>query len=300
MRALGTGEMSRASGLSQKALRLYAANGLLVPAEVDPATGYRRYSPAQIARGRAIGLLRRLDMPLATVAEVLDGPPETVRERLLAWWAGEHARFRAKTESVERVWAGLENGGSAVPDASSAPSATPPSAVAARVRIEHREAQTVATITRVVDQASLVPTFIADVLELRARIADSGAEPLPGHTVIYHGHVGRDLAGRIETCVAFTGPALPSGPMVLRVEPAAEFAVVDVTAREVVFPDLLDFFVAVERAAGSGPLASSREWYPGPWPDDPDAVAMLVATPFARPTPAGVDPAPGAGPRVSA
>lgn len=37
--------MSRASGLSLKALRLYDANGLLVPARVDPATGYRSYGP---------------------------------------------------------------------------------------------------------------------------------------------------------------------------------------------------------------------------------------------------------------
>lgn len=44
---LSSGEMSRASGLSAKALRLYHANGLLVPARVDEATGYRGYAAAR-------------------------------------------------------------------------------------------------------------------------------------------------------------------------------------------------------------------------------------------------------------
>ena len=43
---LRAGEFGAAARLSSKALRLYAEEGLLVPASVDPATGYRLYSPA--------------------------------------------------------------------------------------------------------------------------------------------------------------------------------------------------------------------------------------------------------------
>jgi MerR family regulatory protein len=42
---LRAGEFGAAARLSSKALRLYAEEGLLVPASVDPATGYRLYSP---------------------------------------------------------------------------------------------------------------------------------------------------------------------------------------------------------------------------------------------------------------
>jgi len=42
----GIGEVARASGLSVSALRFYDGAGVLVPAEVDPATGYRRYPVA--------------------------------------------------------------------------------------------------------------------------------------------------------------------------------------------------------------------------------------------------------------
>ena len=45
---LRIGDFSRASSLSVKALRAYHETGLLVPADVDPRTGYRSYSVAQL------------------------------------------------------------------------------------------------------------------------------------------------------------------------------------------------------------------------------------------------------------
>ena len=45
------GEFGAAARLSAKALRLYGELGLLLPAEVDPATGYRYYDPAQRQTG---------------------------------------------------------------------------------------------------------------------------------------------------------------------------------------------------------------------------------------------------------
>jgi DNA-binding transcriptional MerR regulator len=45
---LRIGPFSRASSLSIKALRAYHEAGLLVPADVDPHTGCRSYSLAQL------------------------------------------------------------------------------------------------------------------------------------------------------------------------------------------------------------------------------------------------------------
>jgi hypothetical protein len=45
---LRIGDFSRASSLSVKALRAYHEAGLLVPADVDPRSGYRSYSVAQL------------------------------------------------------------------------------------------------------------------------------------------------------------------------------------------------------------------------------------------------------------
>ena len=58
------GEFAAAARLSPKALRLYAEQGLLLPASVDPATGYRFYAPDQLPRARLIGRLRRMGLPL--------------------------------------------------------------------------------------------------------------------------------------------------------------------------------------------------------------------------------------------
>lgn len=49
-RLLRIGEFSRASWLSIKALRAYHEMGLLVPAEIDPPTGYRSYSAPSWSR----------------------------------------------------------------------------------------------------------------------------------------------------------------------------------------------------------------------------------------------------------
>ncbi|MFG2055738.1 MerR family transcriptional regulator [Micromonospora sp. NPDC048930] len=55
---LSTGEFAARSTLSLKALRLYEARGLLVPARVDARTGVRGYHPDQLDRARRIALLR--------------------------------------------------------------------------------------------------------------------------------------------------------------------------------------------------------------------------------------------------
>ena len=76
---LSIGRFARLSGLSIGALRHYDDLGLLVPAEVDRWTGYRRYRRAQLERARSIARLRELDVPLDEMGPVLDSPDELAR-----------------------------------------------------------------------------------------------------------------------------------------------------------------------------------------------------------------------------
>ncbi|MFF9089892.1 MerR family transcriptional regulator [Streptomyces sp. NPDC014991] len=71
MRSIG--EMARDSGLSVSALRFYDGAGLLVPAWVDPVSGYRWYGPEQLEESRLLARLRRAGMPLADIRLVLAG-----------------------------------------------------------------------------------------------------------------------------------------------------------------------------------------------------------------------------------
>jgi DNA polymerase-3 subunit beta len=70
----GIGEMARATGLSVSALRFYDGAGVLVPAAVDPVTGYRRYADAQIRTARLVAGLRRVGMPLAGITRAVRDP----------------------------------------------------------------------------------------------------------------------------------------------------------------------------------------------------------------------------------
>jgi DNA-binding transcriptional MerR regulator len=71
MRSIG--ELARASGLTVSALRFYDGAGVLVPAWVDPASGYRWYAPEQLGDARLLARLRRVQMPLADIRLILAG-----------------------------------------------------------------------------------------------------------------------------------------------------------------------------------------------------------------------------------
>jgi DNA polymerase III subunit beta len=77
----GIGEMARQSGLSVSALRFYDGAGVLVPAAVDPVTGYRRYADDQVRAARLIAGLRRVGMPLAEITRAVQDrkDPHSVR-----------------------------------------------------------------------------------------------------------------------------------------------------------------------------------------------------------------------------
>jgi PPM family protein phosphatase len=73
---MAIGEFSVRSGLSAKRLRTYATEGLLVPAAVDPGSGYRFYSPGQLADALVIDALRQASVPLADIQAFLHQPSQ--------------------------------------------------------------------------------------------------------------------------------------------------------------------------------------------------------------------------------
>lgn len=70
---LSIGELSRASGLTVSALRFYDRAGVLAPACVDGWSGYRRYAPDQVRQARLLAGMRRVQVPVAEMASVLEG-----------------------------------------------------------------------------------------------------------------------------------------------------------------------------------------------------------------------------------
>jgi DNA-binding transcriptional MerR regulator len=102
---LRIGDFSRASSLSVKALRAYHESGLLEPAEVDPQTGYRSYSAAQLTDAAVIRRLRQLDVPLEAIRAVLDArDPAVTRKVLSEHGAVLEARRAAMQRAIEELY----------------------------------------------------------------------------------------------------------------------------------------------------------------------------------------------------
>jgi DNA-binding transcriptional MerR regulator/predicted transcriptional regulator YdeE len=78
------GEFSKISRIPVTALRYYSDCGLLPPHTVDPGTGYRYYSAAQLPRLNRILALKDLGLSLEEIGPLLDGelPPAELRGML--------------------------------------------------------------------------------------------------------------------------------------------------------------------------------------------------------------------------
>jgi serine/threonine protein phosphatase PrpC len=113
---LTIGAFARAAGLSQKALRLYDELGLLPPAHVDPASGYRFYDPAQLERARLVAWLRRLGMPLARIRVVCDLEPADAAGAVTAYWAQVEADAASRRDLVTFLTGYLSGKDTAMPE----------------------------------------------------------------------------------------------------------------------------------------------------------------------------------------
>lgn len=89
---------ARAVELAPSALRYYDEAGLLPPAEVDPRTGYRYYTPELERRALLIRRMRDVGVPVDSMRMVLAGPPARAAE-ILAGFA-ERAAHNARQASA--------------------------------------------------------------------------------------------------------------------------------------------------------------------------------------------------------
>ncbi|NEB93613.1 MerR family transcriptional regulator [Streptomyces bauhiniae] len=268
---LTIGAFAARSRLSPKALRLYDRLGLLTPAEVDEASGYRYYRADQVERARLVALLRQLDMPLARIAEVVGARGTAAAGLLDAYWADVEARI-AGQRALAAYLRGRLSGRTSEMDEMFA------------VDVVEVPGQVVLTESRHT-LADELPTWIGaslDRLEAAAREC-GGVAGAP--YVVYHAEVSMESDGPAESCVPVADEAAarawaerhggPRGVRV-RVEPAGRLARTRITKAQVAHPQILAAFEAVERWAAAEGLAVAgpcREVYFADWaaagPGDP-------------------------------
>jgi len=246
---LSIGVFARRSRLSVKALRLYDRLGLLAPAHVDGETGYRRYRESQLATARLVVMLRRLDMPLAQVAETLAAPAARGAELVESYWASVERRTASQRELAAHVRTKLLGG--------------EVGAEQLEVRVRDIPEQLVLTEQghMQVDKLSAWIGAALGRLTGAARSVGGVAGPV---FVVYHGEVNEDSDGPVEACVPVGLEADGSAGLALRVEPEHREAFVRLRKAQVEFPQILSAFDAVAQWIGAQGLevaASPREIY---------------------------------------
>ena len=156
--SLAIGDFSRATHLSVKTLRHYHRLGLLIPAEVDQDSSYRRYGAEQIPTAQVIRRFRDVDMPLDQIGAVLRAPDVETRNALIAEHLARLEEGLVQTQEAVASLRGLLQGPSPA------------------LSLEHRSesALQTAAVGETVTLADLGPWFQGALGELTATLAAQG------------------------------------------------------------------------------------------------------------------------------
>ena len=265
---LTIGVFARRSRLSMKALRLYDRLGLLIPADVDPENGYRRYRETQLATARMIAMLRRLDMPLTDVADIISAPGPEAADRLAAYWDAFERRVAGQRELVSH----LRNKLSGSEDTLGVPDVLMRDVPEQLVLIEQRHVP-------VEELSGWIGAAMSRLITTAH--AHGGVAGFP--FVVYYGEVNEDSDGPAEACVpvadrrgeASDGRGGSSDPPdsalpdsiathAMRLEPEHREAYVRLRKAQVAFPQILSAYDGVARWAGANGIeitGAPREIY---------------------------------------
>lgn len=250
---LQPGDFAARSRLSRKALRLYAEQGLLVPAYVDEQTGYRRYAEEQLEQARLIGLLRRLELPLRRIRELLglDGPE--LAKAIGLWWRDVQADMQERRQLVDyldRYLTGRQE-------------------LMYEISLRDVPERKLLSSTRRLTVDRLDDYIRATSTALTEHLEGHGLQPGPLR-VIFHGMVTDDSDGPVEVAMPFDGSIEPVGELGVRLLPAGPEAYTRLTRAQMEFPGILEAYDAVARwidANGLRRAGSPAEVYLA----DPDA-----------------------------
>jgi DNA-binding transcriptional MerR regulator len=248
---LSIGVFARRSRLSMKALRLYDQLQLLIPADVDPENGYRRYRESQLATARLIVMLRRLDMPLTQVADIISAPGPEAAERLAAYWDALEQRVAGQRELVSH----LRNKLSGCEDTLGVPDVLMRDVPEQLVLIEQRHVP-----------VEELPGWIGAAMTRLIATAHGHGGVAGFPFVVYYGEVNEDSDGPAEACVPVADrrggsldpphadppdSALPDSiaTHAMRFEPEHREAYVRLRKAQVGFPQILSAYDGVARWA---------------------------------------------------
>lgn len=253
---LPIGAFASLTRLSIKALRLYDQLNLLQPHWVDPQTGYRYYSKDQLKSARMIRNMREMDMPLATIRQVLVALVESPAQAEAL--ASEYSEMREQQAGQIRVQV-------AQFIQQIRQEQTP---MSFEVNIKSIPAQQVVSITRRVKASKLDETIRKSLEACRSLIAGQQLQASAAPFGIFHGPINEQEDGPLEICLPVDGKVKGSGEIQVKQLQGGQAACVMAVGPETDFPTILGAYDAsadwIQRN-GYEMAASPREiWHDGP------------------------------------
>lgn len=267
------GDFSRMTQLSVKTLRHYHDVGLVTPARVDTATGYRYYTPDQLPTVQVVRRLRALDMPIPDVKSVLAAAPDD-RNALISEHLGRLEAQLASTRAAVRE----------LRDILDPPGSGP--------KLEHRSVPDTSSIAihATLDREDLLPWWEGAVAELRAAVSSQGLVQSGPPGALFGFEIFAADEGPATVFIPIAGTVGAVGRIVEFTVPAAELVVTSHRGShddvDVAYGELGSYATSHEISV-EGPL---REYYPRfSWDtDDPSQWETDLCWPIFRSDRAGV------------
>jgi len=181
------GRFSKMTRLSVKALRLYAENGLLPPANIDSKSGYRYYRADQAGQAEIIRVLRSVDMPLPEIRLFLDTKDSEPahqqllihKERLTEGIALQQ-RMLAHLDSIIQNQGGVSR---------------------YEVLIEEAAPRQIAAVKIYTSLSQIAKDIQGGFATLMQGLARAGVSPMGPPMILHHDLIDERTDGNIEICV---------------------------------------------------------------------------------------------------
>ena len=257
---LSIGMFAELTRLSIKALRLYDELELLKPQHIDPWSGYRYYGVDQLSRARMIRNLRDMDMPLATIRQVLaalEVSPAHAEALVREYTSMRERQIEQIRVQVQLFIRTIQQ--ETIP-------------MTFEVNVKKVPTQQVVSLTRRVKVHKLDATIAESVDALRTLLQKQNVTAKDAPFGIFHGEINEQDDGPLEICIPASGNLKAEGDVQVKQLAGGEAACVMTVGAQTDFPAILGAYDAAAdwiQKNGYQIAESPREvWHSGPGPGE--------------------------------
>lgn len=229
---LSIGAFASMTRLSIKALRLYDQLDLLQPRHVDPQTGYRFYDIDQLSSARMIRNMRDMDMPLATIRQVLaaltSSPAQA--EALVK----EYAEMRE--QQVKQIHMQVQQFIQQIQQEQNP--------MSLEVNVKQLASQQVLSVTHHIKVSKLDDTIRKSLDAMYDMLNEQKVEAASAPFGIFHGAINQQEDGPIEICLPVNGQVKVKGDVQVKQLQGGDAACVMTLGAQTDFPAILGAYDA--------------------------------------------------------